>query len=204
MGLMQANSASTQQIDAWLARWRDGDGTAVEQLIGHASTRLLALARHMLRGHPALRRWTDTDDVLQNALLRLLRAVEDVRPATARDFYGLASLQIRRELIDLSRRYFGPHGVGRNHVSAAAALADPLDTTLEPQQLAQWSEVHERIGQLPPEEREVVDLVYYQGLTQADAAAVLGVSSRTVLRRWQSALIRLHRGLIELPCPTTP
>ena len=39
----------------------------------------------MLRDYPRVGRWEQTDDVLQNALLRLWRALEDVRPATARE-----------------------------------------------------------------------------------------------------------------------
>jgi DNA-directed RNA polymerase specialized sigma24 family protein len=40
-----------------------------------------------------------------------------------------------------------------------------------------------------------VDLLFYQGLQQAEAAAVLGVSERTVKRRWQSARLALHEAL---------
>ena len=40
-----------------------------------------------------------------------------------------------------------------------------------------------------------LDLLYYQGLTQAEAAEVLGVSERTVKRRWQAARLALHDAL---------
>jgi RNA polymerase sigma-70 factor (ECF subfamily) len=39
------------------------------------------------------------------------------------------------------------------------------------------------IGELPEEEREAFDLVRIQGMTQAEAAQVLGVSVVTVKRR---------------------
>jgi RNA polymerase sigma factor (sigma-70 family) len=45
---------------------------------------------------------------------------------------------------------------------------------------------------LPDDEREVFGLVWYQGLTHAEAAAILGVSTKTVQRRWHSACLRLH------------
>ncbi|HKB36491.1 MAG TPA: sigma factor-like helix-turn-helix DNA-binding protein, partial [Gemmataceae bacterium] len=35
---------------------------------------------------------------------------------------------------------------------------------------------------MPEEQREVFDLVYYQGLSHAEAAALLGVSTKTVQR----------------------
>jgi DNA-directed RNA polymerase specialized sigma24 family protein len=38
----------------------------------------------------------------------------------------------------------------------------------------------------------VVDLHFYQGLSKAEAAALLGVDVRTVQRRWNTALQRLR------------
>ena len=152
---MSDSNSSTLEVKDWLARWRDGDRAALDRLIDHAARRLHVLASRMLNGHPALRRWTDTGDVQQNALLRLMRAMEDLRPASARDFYGLATLQIRRELIDLGRHFFGPQGLGKNHASQAAgrlsgaAQLDPQDNSLEPASLAQWSELHEQIDACP-------------------------------------------------------
>ncbi len=56
----------------------------------------------MLRDYPRVKRWEDSDDVLQNALIRLLQALAAVKISTAKDFYALAALQIRRELLDLA------------------------------------------------------------------------------------------------------
>ena len=173
---------------------RCGDPAALDELFRHLGGRLQRLTRHMLKGHPAVKRWAETDDVFQGALVRLLRAVQDVRPETMREFFGLATQQIRRELIDLARHYYGPQGLGANHASRPGEPmpADRADTTFEPGSLAEWREFHTRIDQLPDEEREVVDLLFYQGLPQADAAALLGVTVRTVQRRWHSALHKLH------------
>ena len=48
-----------------------------------------------------------------------IRALGEVRPPTAADFFRLAAVQIRRELLDLARRYSGAHGLGANHASIA-------------------------------------------------------------------------------------
>ena len=73
---------------------------------------LRQLAQRMLRRFPGVGRWLEADDVLHNALIRLYRSLVMVKPTSAGKFYGLAALQIRRELIDLARRYFGPRGIG--------------------------------------------------------------------------------------------
>src|SRR5262249_3949834 len=144
-------------------------------------------------------------DVLQNAMIRLDRALRDVPPGSARDFYGLATLQVRRELIDLARRHYGPEGWGARHASGQldgdggrdgdangpgrAAAPEAPDLTHEPGRLAAWGEFHLQVDSLPDDEREVFGLVWYQGLTHAEAAQVVGVSTKTVQRRWHSACL---------------
>ena len=173
------------------------DDAALTALIRHSSQRLESLARHMLRDYPALRRWVETNDVLQNALIRLIRALGEVQLESPRHYMALAALQIRRELIDLARHYFGPRGLATHHESRAGKdstreSVDIADVSSEPLALAQWVELHEQLGRLPELERETVDLLYYDGLSQADAAKMLDVSVRTVQRRWQRALLLLH------------
>jgi RNA polymerase sigma-70 factor (ECF subfamily) len=58
-----------------------------------------------------------------------------------------------------------------------------------------WSEFHAQVDGLPREERDVFDLLWYQGLTQAEAAAVLEISLRTVKRRWLAARVGLGAAL---------
>src|SRR5437667_8273767 len=94
-----------------------GDDAAVDALLRHCGDRLTFLTRRMLGDFQRVRRWAETDDVLQNALVRLVGALRSVKPQTTRDFLALASLQIRRELIDLARHYYGPEGIGAHHDS---------------------------------------------------------------------------------------
>jgi RNA polymerase sigma-70 factor (ECF subfamily) len=187
---------SSARLEGYLGRMRAGDRAARDELFRHVAGRLERLTRKMLRGFPGVRRWEQTGDVLQGALVRLLKALEEVRPATARAFFGLTAEQVRRELIDLARHHFGPQGAGAHHASAAGRAGSPAhekaDLTYEPSALAGWCEFHEQVRRLPEEEREVVDLLFYQELGQPAAAALLGVTVRTVQRRWQSALLRLN------------
>jgi RNA polymerase sigma factor (sigma-70 family) len=194
-----ADSRSQQSmIQQFLPQAVAGDEAALDALLSYNCERLTSLTHRMLGDFRRVRRWAETADVLQNALLRLVGALRDVKPQTPREFLRLATLQIRRELLDLARRFFGPHGVGANHDSAAAGPEGPsaeneADHSNEPSDLAQWSELHQQINELPDEEREVVDLLFYQGLSQAEAAEVLNVSVRTVQRRWHASLFKLHR-----------
>lgn len=188
----------TTLVQACLERLRAGDEAAREELIRGACDRLGELTRVMLRDYGRLRRWEETDDVLQSALMRLYRSLGTVAPESARDFYRLATLQIRRELIDLTRHHYGPEGAGRKHASVEgeSGVPDPAgDPDDDPGRLSVWSEFHEQAEALPEEEREVFDLVWYQGMTHDEAARVLGVSTKTVQRRWHGACLRLHERL---------
>jgi RNA polymerase sigma factor (sigma-70 family) len=182
----------TTDLNNLLALARSGDPDARCRVIEHACDRVRTLTRKMLRAYPRVRRWSDTNDVLQCALLRLHRSLAEIRPESPRQFYGLAATQIRRELLDLAKHFYGACGVGANHHSDGGRAAErkPADP-LEPETLECWARFHELVDTLPEEEREVVQLLWYEGLKQPEAAAVLGVSLATLKRRWQAARLRL-------------
>jgi len=195
----------TSVIQGWLDRLKAGDDSAREGLFATASQRLTRLTRRMLKKYPGVHRWEETDDVLQNALIRLDRSLRSITPPTAKDFFRLAAAQIRRELIDLARHYFGPAGPGTNEEARGEGEGElqrepAAGSTYDPDRLATWTEFHGRIEELPDEDRQLFDLLWYQGLTQAEAAAVLSVSERTVNTRWVKARLKLHQALGgELP-----
>lgn len=179
-----------------LERWRGGDRAAADNLLRSAGTRLEKLARRMCRSFPNVRDWAETGDVLQNSLIRLLRTLQNMRPATTRDFFNLAAVHIRRELLDLARHFRNRTWVpletdagspdpynGRPRAEPANPQADDFDV---------WTRFHEAVDQLPTEEREVVGLVFYHGWTQVQIADLFGVDERTIRRRWASACERLR------------
>jgi RNA polymerase sigma-70 factor (ECF subfamily) len=155
--------------------------------------------RKMLNDYyPRLRRWEQTDDVLQNALLRLHRSLAEVRPESVRHFIGLAATQIRRSLMDLTRHHFGPEGSAAHHHTDGNDIERNEivnQAPAKPESLERWNHFHQCVETLPDKERELFDLLWYQGLSQNEAANVLGVDLRTVKRRWQSARIMIHEAL---------
>jgi RNA polymerase sigma-70 factor (ECF subfamily) len=195
---MSTPSLHTTQLHNWIARMRAGDLSAREELLRSVCGRLERLARKMLQRFPGVRRWVEPEDVLQNALLRLLRALESIQPESMRAFFGLAAEQMRRELLDLVRHFYGPLGHGAHYDSAVRGDDsqnpgnEPPDPGSEPGDLERWTRFHEEVERLPAEEREVVSLIFYHGWEQAEVAELLQISDRTVRRRWESALVTLH------------
>ncbi len=194
---MEQGSHFSAELQLKLERMRGGDMAARDELLKGVGARLEKLARKMLRKYPHVRRWTETGDVLQNSLIRLLRALESIRPKTTRDFFNLAAVQIRRELIDMARHYFGPHGPAANLESGHSDDSSPA--TSGDQDLEFWTTFHIAVETLPVEEREVVSLIFYHGWQQSQVAELFHVNTRTVRRWWQAALVKLHDICGELP-----
>jgi RNA polymerase sigma factor (sigma-70 family) len=200
----------TTQFQRLLDGWAAGDEAARTELLERAAQRLLQLTRRMFRNYPQLRRWEETDDVFQNAILRLYRSLGDVRPDSVRGFFALAATQIRRTLIDLARHHFGPQGAAAHHHSEvrpsersddhSGSPGRASDLRLAhgdepPETLDAWARFHEAVDLLPAEERDAFSLIWYGEATQQEAAALLGVSERTVLRRLVRARLLLHESL---------
>ena len=153
----------------------------------------------MLKSFPSVSRWSQTDDVLQNAIVRLHRSLADVKPENPAMFYGLAATQIRRELIDLARKFTGALGVGHNHESdVKESVPRHQSRDLKPENLEAWTRFHEAIEKLNDDQKQVVELLWYEGMSQPQASKIIGVSLATVKRRWQSARLFLSEQLDEV------
>lgn len=165
---------------------------ARDQLVGLAREHMVLTARRMLQGFRRVRRWCDTDDVVQEAAIRLRRALDTVAPLSPRALLGLAAVQVRRELLDLAKRYRRARWMlghldttvrrfKEREIECTTFAAAPEDDDIE-----RWVTFHEVAACLPQPEREVFDMVWYLGASQEDVAKTLGCSTRTVRRRWES------------------
>src|SRR5262245_4657762 len=158
----------------------------VRALLDRAVRRLHQLCATLLyQSYPRLTRPPlnfQADEMLGAVVERLLKALREARPAGARQFFALACQHMRWELNEMARRV--------DEQPAAAEL--PESVPAPPSSGSGFSPSGRRIlaaiERLPQDEREAFDLVRIQGMSQTDAAQVLGVSAMTVNRR-------LHRGL---------
>lgn len=190
------NPGHTTALNQRLIEFNSGDLQAREEIIAHTCERLRLRTRQMLRSFPNVSRWSQTDDVLQNAMIRLHKSLAQVKPESPKQFYGLAATHIRRELIDLARHFNGAEGVGANHdTNDGEPIKQIADTSYRPETIESWTEFHSAVEQLPEEQQVVVGLLWYEGMSQPEAAEVLGVSLATIKRRWQAARIQLSEQL---------
>ena len=189
-----SESLKTTELHDLVDRIQAGDRQAADALLRRSAEQLENLARKMLHDFPAVRRWEQTGDVLQNALTRLLNTLANVTPDNVAGYFKLAAQAVRRELLDMARHYTGPLGPGTHHESLPdGALPHSSWGTgpAEVRNLERWAAFHEAVEQLPAEDRELLELGYYEGLKNDEMARVLGVDERTVRRRWNRASRRL-------------
>ncbi len=194
---------SDDRTTAVVQRYLDelaGDAPAepvIRALLDRAVRRLHQLCGTLLyRSYPRLSRPPlnlHSDEMLGAVIERLLKALREARPATVRQFFALAAQHMRWELNDLARRLDEqPRAVEVLEELVPGHLSS--DSGLTPV----GRRMIEVIDSLPADEREAFDLVRIQGMSQPEAAEVLGVSPKTVKRRIDRGLQMLSESLGDL------
>ena len=199
----EPTTAAVQRYLDALTGERDAD-PIIRALLDRAVLRLRVLCTSLLyRSYPRLTQPPlnlQPDELLGGVVERLLKAMREVHPRNVRQFFALANQHMRWELNDLARRL--------DENTRAVELRDSLvpapPTGTEGSQVSPNARrMLEAIEDLPEEEREVFNLVRIQGLTQPEAASVLGVSAKTVQRRLNRGIVLLSDKLADLQ-PTRP
>ena len=189
---MPDNNNTTEHLEKLLALFRNGDENSKVQIVEFSFKRFKKLAKGMIASYPLLRTKADTDDLLQNFIIRLTKVIESIIPNNSADFFQLASVLMRNELIDMGRKLFGKDGAKKKfEQSTDPKLLDAKEPSDGPSGLLEWVEFHESIDKLPEEEKIVFQLVFYQEFTQEEVAKLLGLSLKTVFRRWTKAKLIL-------------
>jgi len=202
MSVSRACSPHDSQISRLLLLFDGDDPQARSELLSFARSRLHALAHVLIRANP-VRRWEESDDLIQQTMLRLDRSLRSTPVDDSRSFFNLAALEMRHALIDFGRHYFGPCGSGAKHASdpglfsprssGGDRLADSASDFPGSRLHAweRWERLYRAIDELAEEEREVVNLLSLLEMTQVEVAALLGVATKTVARRWRRARLQL-------------
>jgi RNA polymerase sigma factor (TIGR02999 family) len=173
--------------------------SAIQHGDPHAAAQLLPLVYDELRGLAAAQlaneqpgQTLDATALVHEAYLRL---AGDRSFADRRHFFRVAAEAMRRILIDRARhKRRARHGGDRARVplsdveAAAEASAD---------ELLALDEALSRFAATDPVKAELVKLRYYAGLSEADAAAALGISRATASRYWTYARAWLINALEE-------
>ena len=133
------------------------------------------------------------EEMLSGVVERLIKALRKTRPQSVRGFFALANQHMRWELNDLARRLDEQANVvpiAEETLPGAASSSSGIT--------ANTRRMLQAIESLADDEREVFSLLRIQGMTQAEVAALVGVSTKTVQRRLNRGLILLTKALSDL------
>ena len=185
---------STEPVTQILEAVGAGDAKAAEELLPlvYDELRRLAAAR-MAREAPG--QTLQPTALVHEAWLKLVGSGRQ-HWESRRHFFSAAAEAMRHILIDRTRkRQCERHGGGQQRVDIdEVEVAAPV----EDETLLALNEAIDELEKLDPAKAEVVKLKFFVGLSEREAAEVLGVSERTIERRWTYAQAwlfeRLERG----------
>ena len=170
-------------ITALLDRWRLGGQDAANQLMELVYGELHRIAaREMRREHGE--HTLQTTAVVHEAYLRICRS-EPVDWKDRAHFYAIAAQQLRRVLVDHARRVQSEKR-GGDVIRVPLLDSDGPAICVDDRVLA-VDQALERLEALDPRAAKVVELRYFGGLSDAEAAEVLQISVATLKRDWQFA-----------------
>ncbi len=118
-----------------------------------------------------------------------------------RQYYALAGKAMRSVLVDHARRRNALKRGGQPLALDTGVVGPDGLPTLD---VLVLHEALERLAELDPELVQIVELVFFSGLTEVEAANVLGVSDRTVRRGWRTAKAWLRQALGDAPAGDAP
>ncbi len=187
-------SAKVLDLSGLLYAWSQGDEAALNDLVGIVYPELRRLARQQLRGQPP-EHTLDSAALTHEAYLKLIRST-GIRCEDRVQFFALCATVIRRIVVDYARRRQsakrGGHAV---HVAMDEAL---LGTRARGIDMIALDQALASLATLDPRKSRVVELRYFGGLSVEETAAVLKISSETVMRDWKMAKTWLFRELTRI------
>jgi RNA polymerase sigma-70 factor, ECF subfamily len=178
------------EVTRLIAAWRGGDPDAREALVERVYANVRAIAAQSLRQMPGAT--LGATDLAHEALIRLLGA--DAGWNDRRHFFHVAAQATRQILVDAARqRLAAKRGGGAERVdldSAGDIAANDNDA-----ELVRIDDALRDLQQADTRRAQMIELVYFGGLSRVEVAQALQVSEGTVDRDLRLARAWLRSAL---------
>ncbi len=176
-------------------RLRDRDETALAELYDHLAPWLLGLAFRILGDED------EAEEVVSDAFLHVWTRIGQHDPRRGPLVPWVLSIARNRALDLLRRRRRHERRAGRwgaDHAVAEDGAADPIAHEAAVPGWPVHRAVQDALAELPEEQRVVVRLAYFEGLSHREIAARTGAPLGTVKTRMRLAQQRLEQSLDHL------
>jgi RNA polymerase sigma factor (TIGR02999 family) len=179
----EESSVPHSQVTELVMRWRDGDSSALEQLLPLVYDELRKLARSHLRrespGQPI-----ESASLVHEAYLRLA-GKNPPNLQNRAHFFGVAAHLMREILVDRARKIrAGKRGAGLREISLDEAIGLPHQKNVD---LVRLDDALQQLAKLDERQCRIVELRFFAGLSLEETSVAMGVSEATVSREWTTA-----------------
>ena len=173
-----------------LNRYISGESGAISQLIDRHSNRIRDYIRMMVKDRDR------ADDILQDTLIKAVRTIDEGRYVDSGKFLSWILRIAHNQVIDFFRqqkssRTLNEAEAGYDVIGSLRIAERSVEDRIISEQIEQ--DVRRLIEHLPEEQREVVVMRYYSGMSFQEIADQTGVSINTALGRMRYALINLRK-----------
>jgi RNA polymerase sigma factor (TIGR02999 family) len=180
---------TAREVTRLLKAWNEGDPLAPEKLVPLIYAELRRLARRSMRRENT-QHTLETGALINEAYMRLADW-KNARWENRAHFFGVAAQIMRRVLVDHARAHaYQKRGAGVRPLPLEEAIVASPDRAPN---LIALDEALERLARRDPRKSKVVELRFFGGLSVEETAAVLNVSTITVMRDWNFVKAWLSR-----------
>jgi RNA polymerase sigma-70 factor, ECF subfamily len=180
--------SSPDEITQLIKDWSNGDKAAFEKLIPLVYDELRQMAHRFLIGERY--NTMQTTSVINEAYIRLVN-YQNIQGQHRAQFFALATKVIRHILLDHAKSNERiKRGGDLEKVPFDEAVALPLERSRE---LIDLDDALKSLEEKDPRKAQIVELLYFGGLTQDEVAEVLGIHPNTVGREWKFAAAWLRK-----------
>lgn len=185
-------SAESQTVTRLLQGWSEGDGRALDKLMPIVYEDLRKIAARLLSGEKAGHTLPATA-LVHEAFFRLANA--EIAWQNRAHFYAIAARVLRRVLVE--------HAKAKNRQKrGSGAEMVPIDEALmigpkAAEIVADLDEALNRLALQDERKSDIIQLMFFGGLTYEEIAQALSISPATVHRELKLAKAWLHRELTQ-------
>jgi RNA polymerase sigma factor (TIGR02999 family) len=188
---MKPPNSDSRHVTTLLVRWREGDNRAGDELLDTVYSELRRLAAHYIRQECPDHTLQAT--ALVHELYIRLVASEPVNWQNRAHFFAVAAQQLRRILVNYARDKQAQKRGGKRVKLALSDVSDISES--RNQDVLAVDEALRHLEELDGRAARVVELRFFGGLTEREAAEALGISVATLKRDWDFARAWLVRHL---------
>ncbi len=177
-----------------LNNYLSGDRAAISQLIDRHTHRVRDYIRMMVKDRDV------ADDILQETFIKAVRVIDEGRYADTGKFLSWILRIAHNQVIDHFRsqknaKTVSESDAGYNMLGTLRFAERTVEDAMITSQIEE--DVRRLVDRLPDEQREVVIMRYYSGLSFQEIADQTDVSINTALGRMRYALINLRKMVKE-------